>query len=509
MTLGLAPGSVPGKDRVRRRLSGVGVVLPEVAGDQAQIEDDELAVLTLAHVALVDVEDERTASPHLGKRVDHLAIRLDARSVEPTVLLDLWECFREQAIGGFARGDVTDHSIDCDALGRLVEHLVVVGVPRPGDVVLLTRGQGVHALDNEGVDGIDVIPKLVRDGRRAVGLHAHRGALDLRGPVTVDLHEVDGIGRVLRELDDRLGVSPVDVSAGERTAVDESRRAKGLLLGSGEGELLSRPARLDLHETLAHAAKIANDGQNGYLAALGPGRLHFRTMSNWLTPLGFVLIAAGAWKDYADKRRAENGGVTGLRGGRGLGYAAGGKDGIRTLEVHDVTTIDQRVAWIRKGILQDSVTPEAVSAARWIVSQKCTEGRETKWCVTPKVAREEADALFWAIKDPASPYAIRYTNDHVEVDMFGSVGSLQRVPAGDCDDACRALGAYARVIGFPVRLVVIQTINGTAPEHIWTEVDLSKGMERAQWYALDTTEDHGPGWKVPANLIRKTWVYKV
>lgn len=229
-------------------------------------------------------------------------------------------------------------------------------------------------------------------------------------------------------------------------------------------------------------------------------------MGNWLTPLGFALIAAGAWKDYADKHRKPD--ATGVSGGRGLGRV--GREGIRTLDIHEIKTLDQRVGWIRKGILEDSVSPEAVSAARWIISQKCVgEGRETKWCVDPKNAQSEANALYWAIKDPASPYAIRYTNDHTEVDMFGSVGSLQRVPAGDCDDMARALGAYSRVIGFPVRLVVVQTVNGDGPEHIWAEVDLEKGMDRPRWYPLDPTEDHGPGWKVPARAIRKTWVFKV
>lgn len=235
-------------------------------------------------------------------------------------------------------------------------------------------------------------------------------------------------------------------------------------------------------------------------------------MASWFTPLGFTLIALGAISEYQKQKALD--GLRGSRSLRGVGFVNAGdgrKTGVRSIGLATVKTLDQRVKWIRKGIIDDSIDPKVVSAARWIVSRKCSnDDGSMRWCVPPKNAQAEAAALFNAYKDPNSPYAVRYTNDHVEVDFFASAELQQRVPAEDCDGAARALGAMGRAIGFPARLVVVQTIHGEGPEHIWVELDLAKGMSRAQWYPLDPTEEEfAAGQKLPDKMIRKRWIYSV
>ena len=108
-------------------------------------------------------------------------------------------------------------------------------------------------------------------------------------------------------------------------------------------------------------------------------------------------------------------------------------DGVRTIKFHPAGNIDNRVKFIVDQIRKDSADPKTVTEARAIVSGKCkVERGGVNWCVEVKDWLGELKMLFWAITNPNSPYAMRYTRDHATIDMFGSSESHRRLPAGDC-----------------------------------------------------------------------------
>lgn len=178
------------------------------------------------------------------------------------------------------------------------------------------------------------------------------------------------------------------------------------------------------------------------------------------------------------------------------------KDGVRKVVMHGVENIDQRVGHIVKQIVADSMDPQVISEARAIVSQKCRSMDGGKrWCVDAKDRKGEADALYYAVSNPNSPFAIRYTSDHARVDLFGSSALLRRLPSGDCDDSAIRLGAWLRALGFEVVCRVIQAKG----EHSWSHIYLAAQLPDGRWYPLDPTEpQHGPGWEVPKHLVVKT-----
>lgn len=197
-----------------------------------------------------------------------------------------------------------------------------------------------------------------------------------------------------------------------------------------------------------------------------------------LIPIASAILAWSSWREWAKQRDSQGPGL------KGLGLAAD-EPGVRRIVQHKVNSMAERVAWIRKGALEDSLDPKVVTAARKMISQKRTgrDGRKT-WAVPEKDKRAEADAIFWAIKDPNSDFAIRYTSDHVTVDMFASTELIQRVPAEDC------FVGGTKVLRDDYRLVAIENLR--VGDRIW-------GKDR--WSRVDATMDKGllPTWRVRLN----------
>lgn len=250
-------------------------------------------------------------------------------------------------------------------------------------------------------------------------------------------------------------------------------------------------------------------------------------MASFLIPFGMGLMALGGVMDWHRQRSGQLAGRRPQLRGAGAptlngseahaeqlreaavrhAQARGGKGS----QIHSVPTLEARVAWIRKGALADSLRVDVVQEARRIVSQKCVD-EETggaRWCLTPKNAKEEADALYWAYKNPNSPFAVRYVADHADVDWFGGPSALREAPGADCDEAARRLVGWARAIGFQTRLHVVESTDSPGgADHIWMEVGLPKGAGD-KWYALDPTEDYGPGWQVPERMVRRHWIFPI
>lgn len=178
-------------------------------------------------------------------------------------------------------------------------------------------------------------------------------------------------------------------------------------------------------------------------------------------------------------------------------------NGLKSMKFYPAGDIDNRVGRIAGQIRKDSLDPNVVSAARAIVSQKCGSlegGRH--WCVPVKDWKSEIRAVFNAVTNPNSPFAVRYTRDHVEVDMFASSELMSRLPAEDCDGLTIRLGSLLRALGYHVRCRVVAPAG--APNqwsHIYLAVAVPPGSKDS-WMPLDPSEaQHGAFWEVPQALI--------
>jgi hypothetical protein len=118
-------------------------------------------------------------------------------------------------------------------------------------------------------------------------------------------------------------------------------------------------------------------------------------------------------------------------------------------------------------------------------------------CVPEKDWEAEIRALFTAVRDAASPMALRYTRDHAEIDQFHSADKLLKLKGGDCDDGTILLGSMLRAVGYPIRLRVIQDTGSSTWSHIYLLVGLPP-MAPEKWVALDWSVPGKPaGWEAP------------
>jgi hypothetical protein len=223
------------------------------------------------------------------------------------------------------------------------------------------------------------------------------------------------------------------------------------------------------------------------------------------TPLGTNL---GALAPYAQAlppiRRSRGSTPPAHLGALGLAREQGPvPNGLKTMKFYPAGDISQRVGRIAGQIKKDSLNPNVVSAARAIVSQKCGSlegGRH--WCIPAKDWKGEVKAVFSGVTNPNSPFAVRYTRDHVDVDMFASSELMSRLPAEDCDGLTIRLGALLRALGYHVRCrVVAPAGQPDAWSHIYLAVAVPPGSKDG-WMPLDPSEpQHGAFWEVPQAYI--------
>lgn len=216
-------------------------------------------------------------------------------------------------------------------------------------------------------------------------------------------------------------------------------------------------------------------------------------------PLGFALIAVGAWRDHY-RRSMAAAPVNGL--GR-LALPPAVQNGqIKNGPVHMIRNIDERVAFIGRWLVEGSQHPQIITAARNIMAAKCGPAGGKYWCVPPKNGEAEIKALFHAVTDPNSPYAIRYTSDHQTVDQFTHPAKMLEVNAEDCDGMVGYLGAMCRAIGIPVIARVVRDRHSPYWSHIYLMADVTKsympgGQPSGLWLPLDPTEpERGFRWQL-------------
>lgn len=174
---------------------------------------------------------------------------------------------------------------------------------------------------------------------------------------------------------------------------------------------------------------------------------------------------------------------------------------------YDVKTIEQRVSLIadlmRKGAKDGKVRERAIE----IVSRKCdalgnvvphgTPGA-TKYCVPEKSCIAEVQAIFNAVRNPASPNAIRYVRDSVLADIFaGADRTLFKLHGGDCDDYAVTCGALLLAIGHPVRIRVIRTVDKPSWSHVYLLTPRDFDNPKAPWISFDASMAKPLGWEAP------------
>lgn len=124
-----------------------------------------------------------------------------------------------------------------------------------------------------------------------------------------------------------------------------------------------------------------------------------------------------------------------------------------------------------------SKLPQFYVLAREVVATAGVEGKDYAG---------EAEALWQFVRDN-----VTYRRDIEGVESVQTPDRTLELASGDCDDQSVLSATLARTLGFPVRFVAAG-IGGSDLEHVWPEVRIGDS-----WFALDTTEPHGMGWRPP------------
>jgi len=105
----------------------------------------------------------------------------------------------------------------------------------------------------------------------------------------------------------------------------------------------------------------------------------------------------------------------------------------------------------------------------------------------------ELRLLFEFVRDQ-----MKYIGDTNGEDIFQWPALTLENLAADCNNRVLLLGALARSVGFPVRLIFLwedfnADIMNEYPVHVWMDADLTKGeQDRPIWIPLETTPTRDP-----------------
>lgn len=84
-----------------------------------------------------------------------------------------------------------------------------------------------------------------------------------------------------------------------------------------------------------------------------------------------------------------------------------------------------------------------------------------------------------------------YRRDIEGVESVQTPDRTLALASGDCDDQSILVATLAKSLGFPVRFVAAG-LRGGDLEHVWPELRIGDS-----WFAADTTEPNGFGWRPP------------
>lgn len=179
------------------------------------------------------------------------------------------------------------------------------------------------------------------------------------------------------------------------------------------------------------------------------------------------------------------------------------------LKQYDISDIDTRVGLIGELIRKGSLSPDLRERTVEILSLKCdvlgrVDSQGGNWCVKEKDCLGEVKALFEAVRNPKSKYAVRYTRDAMLADVFTAPErTLLKSHGGDCDDYVITLGSMLMAVGHPVRMRVVATRrdgykDSEAPwSHIYLLTPTTFDNPRAKWISVDASMNKPLGWEAP------------
>lgn len=179
------------------------------------------------------------------------------------------------------------------------------------------------------------------------------------------------------------------------------------------------------------------------------------------------------------------------------------------LKQYDVGDIDTRVGLIGELIRKGSLSPDLRERTVEILSLKCdvlgrVQPNGPQWCVKEKDCLGEVKALFEAVRNPRSKYAVRYTRDAMLADVFTAPErTLLKSHGGDCDDYVIVLGSMLMAVGHPVRMRVVATRRDGVPDkdapwsHIYLLTPTTFDNPNAKWISVDASMNKPLGWEAP------------
>ncbi len=232
-----------------------------------------------------------------------------------------------------------------------------------------------------------------------------------------------------------------------------------------------------------------NSIAQGLLGAVFAVRV-FDGTKPWWSRAGYALVAADCFSDVLkDKVEQRELGAVGSAGSAPSALSALSKP--LQFQAHTVRTLQDRVAYIHKQMIQGTRDPKVYELARSVVSKRNADG---SWAVPEKDNWAEAQALFNEVRK-----RVRYVFDPIDYDAFQTARRTLEMNSGDCDDYSSLLGAMCRSVGLNVRTRVVQTKDSDTWNHIYLVVNIG-----GTWKALDASMAKPAGWEVP-----KDWVTKV
>lgn len=170
--------------------------------------------------------------------------------------------------------------------------------------------------------------------------------------------------------------------------------------------------------------------------------------------------------------------------------------------LHEVRSLDDRIAAIAKKANEGKTDPRVIAWARKELSRKCRSGwNGEQWCVPEKDTLAEIEAIYKALRRD-----IRYTSDVVGVDTYAHPKRTLEMGGGDCDEYSATACAALMSIGIPCRFKVIRTKDSPTWNHIYVEAATSK-QNPTKWIALDASVAAKPGWEAPKSMVAETKIY--
>ncbi len=164
-----------------------------------------------------------------------------------------------------------------------------------------------------------------------------------------------------------------------------------------------------------------------------------------------------------------------------------------------VKNLKERVALINYFIQQGKKDAQIRQLASSILSQKCGED----WCIPEKEWESEVEAIFMYVRRN-----VRYTLDPWELELFQKARRSLENKTADCDDQVILAGAMLQAVGYPLRLIVVDTGKG-GYSHIYMSVGLPP-MNPKKWLPFDLTATTEPlGWEVPNYSVKRKRIFEI